>query len=95
MARFIRLPQVLEKNGLGKSKTWDMVKNKEFPQPIKLSPGTTVWVEEEVDQWVEDKISEYRSGNNDTPKTEDTEPKIKKKILIRRSRVKMPSKGDK
>ncbi len=60
MAKFIRLPKVLEKNGLGKSKTWEMVKNKEFPQPIKLTPGTTVWVEEEVDQWVEDKISDYR-----------------------------------
>lgn len=59
--RFIRLPETLDKTGVQKSKLWDMVKKKEFPQPIKLSPGTTVWIESEVDQWVENKISEYRS----------------------------------
>ena len=58
--RFMRLPETLDKTGVQKSKLWDMVKKEEFPQPIKLSPGTTVWIEEEVDQWVEDKISEYR-----------------------------------
>ena len=84
--KFIRLPGVLDRAGVQKSKLWEMVKKEEFPQPIKLSPGTTVWIEEEVDQWVEDKISEYRGGGNNTQKTESDSDE--KKPVIKRVRRK-------
>ncbi len=61
--RFIRLPEVMDKVGLKKSKIWAMVKNEEFPQPIKLTAGTTVWIEEEVDQWIRLQIINFRQGS--------------------------------
>ena len=63
MKSFIRINQVMERVSFGKSKIWKMVKDGEFPQPIKLTSGTTVWIKEEVDKWIEDKVSEHRSKN--------------------------------
>lgn len=31
-----------------KSKLWDAVKKREFPEPVKLSPGTTAWTIESI-----------------------------------------------
>ncbi len=59
--KLIRLPQVLELVGFKKTKLWKMVSTNEFPQPIKLSERVTVWIEAEVDDWVNAKISEARN----------------------------------
>lgn len=40
---FIRLPQVLQMFGCGKSKIWDLVKQGKFPAPKKLGSKLTVW----------------------------------------------------
>ena len=66
MKSFIRIKRVLERVAFAKSKLWQMVKDGEFPQPIKLSSGTTVWIKEEVDAWIEEQIASYRDdgGHN-------------------------------
>ena len=40
---FLRLPQILALIPIGKSTWWEGVKEKRFPQPVKLGPRTTVW----------------------------------------------------
>ncbi len=60
MKCFIRIKAVTEKVGFGKSKVWELTKEGEFPQPIKLTAGTTVWIEEEVDQWIDEQINKFR-----------------------------------
>lgn len=38
-----------------KSKLWDAVKKREFPEPVKLSPGTTAWTVESVREFLASK----------------------------------------
>lgn len=48
----LRLPQVAEITGLGKSTVWLWVKEGKFPKPIKLSPRVTVWKLSELEDWI-------------------------------------------
>ena len=45
---FLRLAQVLELIPVSSTTWWDGVKEKRFPQPIKLGPRTTVWRVEDI-----------------------------------------------
>ncbi len=45
---FLRLPQVLELIPVSKTTWWDGVKEKRFPQPVKIGPKTTVWRVEDI-----------------------------------------------
>ena len=51
MTRFLRIPDVVKKTGLGKSTIWLWVKEGKFPKPIKLSSRVTVWEESNIEQW--------------------------------------------
>jgi prophage regulatory protein len=42
MRRILRLPGVMEKTGLGRSSIYRMVKDGEFPKPVKLGPRLVV-----------------------------------------------------
>lgn len=44
------------KIGASRSHVWNLAKyDPDFPQPIRLSQGVTVWDEREVDTWIEGK----------------------------------------
>jgi len=44
----LRVNQVIQILPLGKSTWWAGVKSGRFPQPIKLGPRTTVWMESDI-----------------------------------------------
>ena len=50
--KVLRLPAVLERIGLSKSTLWRLINDGEFPEPIKLGPRATGWLEEEVEAWI-------------------------------------------
>lgn len=51
--RFIRVKQVSQKLGIGKSTVWYKVHHDfDFPSPIKLSPRVTVWDEADIDEYM-------------------------------------------
>lgn len=50
---FSRAKQILQLLPIGKTKFYKMVKDKEFPQPIRLSPNTVVWKNAEILDWLE------------------------------------------
>ena len=60
--KVLRLPTVLERIGLSKSTLWRLIKDGEFPEPIKLGPRATGWLEEEVEAWIK---SRSRAVNGD------------------------------
>lgn len=60
--RIIRLPVVQGKTGLPRSTLYGKIQQGEFPPPIKLGPRASGWIEEEVDQWIEDQVAASRSG---------------------------------
>ena len=50
----LRLPQVLERFPVCKSKWWAGVKLGDYPQPIRLGPRCTMWRAEDIDQLISD-----------------------------------------
>ena len=50
--KVLRLPDVLERVALSKSTLWRLINDGDFPEPIKLGPRATGWLEEEVDEWI-------------------------------------------
>jgi len=55
MNNFLRIQEVMKKTGIARSTIWLWVSENKFPKPIKLSPRITVWEEEKVLIWMENK----------------------------------------
>ena len=55
--RFLRLPEVLEMTGMGKTFIYDRMKQGTFPKQIQLGSRSVVWNEQEVIQWMEDQMA--------------------------------------
>lgn len=63
--RFLRLRSVLERTGLTRSTTYQMIKANDFPSPVNIGLRAVGWVEDEVDGWIEDRISRRKvTGTN-------------------------------
>ncbi|MBV1688982.1 AlpA family phage regulatory protein [Novosphingobium sp. G106] len=56
--RFLRLPEVSRRVGLGKSMIYDLIKQQRFPGPYKISPYASRWSEREIVAW----IAEVKDG---------------------------------
>ncbi len=54
--KFLRLPAVSQKVGLSRSQIYKLIQQREFPEPIKLGPKISVWVEEKLEAWMGAKI---------------------------------------
>jgi len=54
--KFLRLPSVAEKVGLSRSQIYKLIQQGEFPEPIKLGPKISVWIEEKLEAWMDAKI---------------------------------------
>jgi prophage regulatory protein len=59
--RLIRLPEVMDRVGLRRTAVYERVKEGEFPKPRSLGPRCSVWVESEIDEWVNRIIDDGRS----------------------------------
>src|SRR3546814_10047145 len=46
--RFVKLPEVCRRVGLGKSMIYEMIREGRFPAPYKLSPFASRWSEREI-----------------------------------------------
>ncbi|AOE83086.1 helix-turn-helix transcriptional regulator [Pseudomonas sp. TCU-HL1] len=56
--KVIRLQQVMEMTGLGRSTVYKYVSENWFPKPIPLGGRSVGWLESEVDEWILDRIEE-------------------------------------
>ena len=54
--KFLRLPDVIERTGYGRSTIYEMIKAGNFPAPVYLGPRAVAWLESEVDSWMQDRI---------------------------------------
>ncbi|WP_186239519.1 helix-turn-helix transcriptional regulator [Burkholderia gladioli] len=48
----LRIAQVAEKVGLGRSTLYRMIAAGEFPKPIKITSGSNGWLEDDIDGWL-------------------------------------------
>ena len=68
--RFIRLNEVLSRTGFGRTSIYRKMEDGSFPKSLKLGgppkdpsifdSSAVAWIEDEVDQWIEDRISERK-----------------------------------
>ena len=71
--RFIRLNEVLSRTGYGRTSIYRKMENGSFPKSLKLGgppkdpsafdSRAVAWIEDEVDQWIEDRIEKRYSVN--------------------------------
>lgn len=50
--RLMRLPEVMDRVGLRRSAIYERMREGKFPSSRSLGPRCTVWLEEEIDDWV-------------------------------------------
>lgn len=50
--RMLRLNEVSQRVGLGRSSIYEFVKKKRFPAPVKLSSHCTRWRESDIAAWI-------------------------------------------
>ena len=62
MDKFLRLPQVKAKVGIGRTSIYQKIKQGQFPKPIALGPQSVAWIESEVEEWMGERITESRAS---------------------------------
>ena len=68
MIKIIRLKTVLNMTGLSRSTIYDYMARGIFPRQISLGENSRGWIEKEVNEWIDIRISERDSEevcNND------------------------------
>ena len=60
--RFLRLPEVLARTGLSRSTIYVRLDQGRFPRPVSLGGRAVGWIEEEVEEWIRERIAESRSN---------------------------------
>jgi prophage regulatory protein len=60
--RILKLPEVIRMSCLPRSTIYLRMKEKTFPTQIKLSERSVGWIEEEIQDWINQKIEASRSS---------------------------------
>ncbi|HEY1089863.1 MAG TPA: AlpA family phage regulatory protein [Burkholderiaceae bacterium] len=47
----IRLPQVCERTGMGRTAIYKLIKSLAFPKPVKVG-SASLWIDSEVSAWI-------------------------------------------
>jgi prophage regulatory protein len=64
--RILRLAQVRALTGLGRSFIYQLQAQKRFPQRIKIGERAVGWLEDEVQEWLADRIAKSRAKQDGT-----------------------------
>ncbi len=54
--RLIRFPEVKHRVGLGRSTIYRWMAEGKFPKPVQLGGYAVAWAEDEVENWIADKL---------------------------------------
>lgn len=55
--QLLRLKQVEEKTGLKRSQIYLYMKSGDFPRSIKIGPASVAWLESEINEWINLKLT--------------------------------------
>jgi prophage regulatory protein len=55
-AKFLRLPSVIDKVGLSRSQIYKLIQRGDFPEPVKIGPKISVWIEEKLEMWMDAQV---------------------------------------
>ncbi|MEH6637671.1 MAG: AlpA family transcriptional regulator [Porticoccaceae bacterium] len=59
--RILRWPEVHQRVGICRSHAHQLVAQGEFPEPIKLGPRASGWLESEINEWLVRRVAESRT----------------------------------
>lgn len=54
--RLIRLKDVIDCTGMARSTIYKNVSDGSFPKPVSLGARSVAWVEDEVQEWIRDRV---------------------------------------
>jgi prophage regulatory protein len=57
---FLRLKHVLARTGMSRSTVYAYVREGRFPAPISISTRCVAWIEDDIDAWIAERISNGR-----------------------------------
>jgi len=60
--RLIRRKQVQQSTGLSASSIYQLMADNSFPQSVQLSERRVAWVEQEIIDWIEQRIRQRQQG---------------------------------
>lgn len=63
--KIIRLPAVKEKTGLSRSSIYLRMSKDEFPKSISLGDRAIGWLETDIEQWIDERISASKAANHE------------------------------
>ena len=60
----LRLPQVIQRTGLSRSSIYLRMANDEFPESVSLGGRAIGWLENEIDEWIVERIEQSRINDH-------------------------------
>lgn len=63
--RLIKLKEVINSTGLGRSSIYNYISDGRFPKPVSLGGRAVAWVEEEIEEWIQEKINGRDAGDSE------------------------------
>lgn len=63
--RLIRLPEVKHRTGLSTTTIYEKARAGEFPKPISIGKNISAWIENEVAEWIAERIKAARQNGGD------------------------------
>jgi prophage regulatory protein len=72
--KIYRMPDIFSTTGLKSSTIYKLVRNKEFPPPIKLTSRSSGWLSHDVDRWLESRLDQGMPKTDQTRAVEQGRP---------------------
>jgi prophage regulatory protein len=63
--KIIRMSPVSDRVGYHPVHIRRLIKQGKFPAPVQLGPRSVGWIDDEIDEWIKQKIEERNSSSND------------------------------
>ena len=60
--RILRLAQVIDMTGLGKTKIYELQAQGRFPMSVRITTHSVGWVEQEVQAWLTGRLAERKTS---------------------------------
>ena len=70
--KILRLKEVQNRTGLGRSSLYFLVSSSKFPAPIHIGRRSVGWIEDEVEKWILERIVLSRGGSSLVKETGET-----------------------
>ncbi|MEW8266488.1 MAG: AlpA family transcriptional regulator [Candidatus Thiodiazotropha sp.] len=61
--KILRLPAVIDRTGLSRSSIYLRISENSFPKPVALGTRAVGWVEEEINDWLNQQIESSRKAD--------------------------------